>query len=177
MSALKDILNWSKTSPQWQRDALRRLLQQGKLSDADFIDLTKLCKSAHGLTTAEDIVPAAIPLTEEHLPADVQDDSRVVLASVQNAQNVNIISETVEKQHWSSDHFLGLQTTTSENRCQVKQFNWINCHLAAGHPYTAERGAAVKTDSKTLNRHYNRGKTKLSRRNFSQSGSFEATVL
>lgn len=92
MSALKDILNWSKTSPEWQRDALRRLLQQGKLSDADFIDLTKLCKSAHGLTTAEDIVPAAIPLAEEHLPADVQDDSPVVLASVQNVQNVNIIS-------------------------------------------------------------------------------------
>src|ERR1039458_2217108 len=92
MSALKDILNWSKTSPQWQRDALRRLLQQGKLSDADFIDLTKLCKCAHGLTTAEDIVPAAIPLAEEHLPADVQDDSPVVLASVQNVQNVNIIS-------------------------------------------------------------------------------------
>jgi hypothetical protein len=92
MPALKDILSWSKTSPQWQRDALRRLLQQGKLSDADFIELTKLCKSAHGLTTAEDNVPTAIPLAEEHLPADVQDNSPVVLVTIRNVQNVNIIS-------------------------------------------------------------------------------------
>ena len=71
---------------------MRRLLQQGKLSDADVIDLTKLCKSAHGLTTAEDKVPAAIPLAEEHLPADVQANSPVVLATIQNVQNVNLIS-------------------------------------------------------------------------------------
>jgi len=92
VSALKDILSWSKTSPQWQREALRRLLQQGKLSDADITDLTKLCKSAHGLTTAEDNVPAAIPLAEEHLPVDVQAKTPVVLATIQNVQNVNIIS-------------------------------------------------------------------------------------
>lgn len=92
MSVLKDILNWSKTSPKWQRDALRRLLEQGKLSDADFIDITKLCKSANGLTPAEDNVPAAILLAEEHLPVDVQDNSPVVLATIQNVQNVNIIS-------------------------------------------------------------------------------------
>jgi energy-coupling factor transporter ATP-binding protein EcfA2 len=92
VSALKDILSWSKTSPQWQRDALRRLLQQGKLSDADITDLTKLCKSAHGLTTVEDNMPAAIPLAEEHLPVDVQANSPVVLATIQNVQNVNIIS-------------------------------------------------------------------------------------
>lgn len=71
---------------------MRRLLQQGKLSDADIIALTKLCKSAHGLTTAEDKAPVAIPLAEEHLPVDVQADSPVVLATIQNVQNVNIIS-------------------------------------------------------------------------------------
>ena len=92
MSALKDILNWSKTSPKWQRDALRRLLLQGKLTDPDFVELTQLCKAAHGLTTAEDSVPEAKSLAEEHLPADVQANSPVVLATIQNIQNVNIIS-------------------------------------------------------------------------------------
>ena len=89
MSALKDIFNWSKTSPKWQRDALRRLLSQGKLSDADLTELAKLCKAAHGLTTPEDNLPEAKLLAEEHLPADAQTNSPVVLMAIRNIQDVN----------------------------------------------------------------------------------------
>jgi hypothetical protein len=33
--ALRAILDWSKDRSAWQRDALRRLLQNGELSEAD----------------------------------------------------------------------------------------------------------------------------------------------
>jgi energy-coupling factor transporter ATP-binding protein EcfA2 len=92
MSVLKDILNWSKTIPKWQRDALRRLLSVEKLSVTDLADLAKLCKAAHLLTAPEDSLPEAKPLAEEHLPADVETSSPVVLSAIRNIQNVNIIS-------------------------------------------------------------------------------------
>jgi len=78
----------------WQRDALRRLLLQGNLSEADSIELIKLCKAAHGLTTGEEGNPEANPLADHHLPADVQSNSPVVLTAIHDIQNVNLISTT-----------------------------------------------------------------------------------
>ncbi|HOO89496.1 MAG TPA: hypothetical protein PLA74_01605 [Syntrophales bacterium] len=63
MSVLEEILEWSQDRPSWQRDALRRLLQNGDLTDDDLRDLTEICKSAHGL--AEE---GFVPLTKEHVP-------------------------------------------------------------------------------------------------------------
>lgn len=50
MDVLKEILNWSQERPIWQRDALRRLVLAGDLLDNDISELTKICKSVHGLT-------------------------------------------------------------------------------------------------------------------------------
>jgi len=44
--ALREILAWSQDRPARQRDALRRLVIQGELSDADIDDLTALCKDS-----------------------------------------------------------------------------------------------------------------------------------
>ena len=35
MNVLKEILEWSQGRPMWQRDALRRLVLNGELSDED----------------------------------------------------------------------------------------------------------------------------------------------
>ena len=50
VTVLEDILEWSQDRPMWQRDALRRLVQNGELSDHDFRELTEICKGTHGLT-------------------------------------------------------------------------------------------------------------------------------
>lgn len=64
MNVLLDIFEWSQNRPIWQRDALRRLVQGGDLSDEDINSLTAICKSAHGLADQQEINT----LAKEHIP-------------------------------------------------------------------------------------------------------------
>ncbi|MCR6624774.1 MAG: hypothetical protein NVV67_00465 [Pseudoxanthomonas sp.] len=43
-TVLETILDWSKDRPLWQRDALRRIIANGRLTDADIGELVDLCK-------------------------------------------------------------------------------------------------------------------------------------
>ena len=38
---LQEILEWSSDRPPWQRDALRRLVLNGELSDEDIVSVTR----------------------------------------------------------------------------------------------------------------------------------------
>ena len=49
VTVLEEILKWSRGRPAWQRDALRRLVLNGELSDDDILALAEICKAAHGL--------------------------------------------------------------------------------------------------------------------------------
>ena len=49
VSVLDELLDWSAGRPAWQRDALRRLVLKGELSDEDVGELAEICKAAHGL--------------------------------------------------------------------------------------------------------------------------------
>ena len=42
-SALADILEWSRQRPEWLRDALRRLIAGGELSEEDIDELEEIC--------------------------------------------------------------------------------------------------------------------------------------
>jgi len=64
VDVLMEILDWSQSRPAWQRDALRRLVTKGELSDDDSIELTQICKSNFGLVEKVD----SEPLEESHLP-------------------------------------------------------------------------------------------------------------
>ncbi len=57
MDVLGKILAWSKDRPEWQRDALRRLVLAGELDDEDIDALTGICKSAHGLAGEQQKTP------------------------------------------------------------------------------------------------------------------------
>ena len=92
MSVLREILSWSKSCPAWQRDALRRLVQNGTLSTSDLSELTLICQSAHGLSPPETPVPANQPLSEEHLPPDLQSNQAVTLATIEDVQHVNVLA-------------------------------------------------------------------------------------
>jgi energy-coupling factor transporter ATP-binding protein EcfA2 len=90
MSVLKEILEWSQDRPPWQRDALRRLVLKGELSDDDIRELTELSKAAHGLAERQE----ADPLTKDHLPSKEVGSARVTLHSIFHYRGVNALAES-----------------------------------------------------------------------------------
>lgn len=88
MTVLQDILLWSQDRPAWQRDALRRLLLNGELSDEDINALAEICKSSHGLADQRDTVP----LAKEHVPAQTV-GAPVSLVSIFHHRGVNALAE------------------------------------------------------------------------------------
>jgi energy-coupling factor transporter ATP-binding protein EcfA2 len=86
-----EILKWSKSRPDWQRDAIRRLVVNGSLEPADIDDITTLCKIAHKIEDAKPGV-TPIPLEEAHICADDAQGASVCLCSISQVQNVNAIA-------------------------------------------------------------------------------------
>ena len=89
MSVLEELLKWSQHRPAWQRDALRRLVLSGDLSDEDIRALTDICKSAHGLAEQ----PGIAPLTKEHVPDNTAGSAPVSLLSIFHHRGVNALAE------------------------------------------------------------------------------------
>lgn len=90
MTVLQEILGWSVERPDWQRDALRRLVIQSELTDDDIGELTDICKSAHGLVDPPD--PA--PLTDAHLSSNDASGGAVALDSIFHHKGVNALAES-----------------------------------------------------------------------------------
>lgn len=42
------ILEWSKSRPEWQRDALRRIVTGGTPNPDDIVELVSLCRKGQG---------------------------------------------------------------------------------------------------------------------------------
>lgn len=89
MTVLQDIFEWSSDRPGWQRDALRRLVLNGDLSDEDVRALTELCKSAHGLAEPQE----ASPLAKGHIPDRTAGAAPVSLVSIFHHRGVNALAE------------------------------------------------------------------------------------
>jgi energy-coupling factor transporter ATP-binding protein EcfA2 len=89
VNLLHEIVVWSQDRPAWQRDALRRLLQSGDLSDSEITTLTAICKSSQGLAEQ----PETVPLAAEHIPALASGMAAVSLASIFHHRGVNALAE------------------------------------------------------------------------------------
>lgn len=89
MNVLQEILEWSQGRPKWQRDALRRLVLNGELSDEDISSLTEICKSAHGLAELQE----TDPLAKEHMPDRAAGAVPVSLVSIFHHRGVNALAE------------------------------------------------------------------------------------
>ncbi|HLE33645.1 MAG TPA: ATP-binding protein, partial [Bacteroidota bacterium] len=89
MNVLQEILEWSQGRPMWQRDALRRLVLNGELSDEDIGSLTEICKSAHGLAEQQE----TDPLAKEHMPDRAAGAVPVSLVSIFHHRGVNALAE------------------------------------------------------------------------------------
>lgn len=89
MNVLQEILNWSQDRPAWQREALRRLVLNGELSDEDIGALTEICKNAHGLAEQQETTP----LAREHIPDRTAGAAPVSLLSIFHHRGVNALAE------------------------------------------------------------------------------------
>lgn len=89
MTLLQEIVEWSQDRPAWQRDALRRLLQNGELAAQDLSELTEICKAQHGLAEPQQVVP----LTESHIPHFAKGMATVSLVSIFHHRGVNALAE------------------------------------------------------------------------------------
>lgn len=89
MNVLQEILEWSEGRPMWQRDALRRLVLNGELSDKDICSLTEICKGAHGLAEQQE----TDPLAKEHIPDRTAGAVPVSLVSIFHHRGVNALAE------------------------------------------------------------------------------------
>ncbi|HEY3856694.1 MAG TPA: hypothetical protein VGO67_20095 [Verrucomicrobiae bacterium] len=89
ISALGEILKWSTNRPDWQRDALRRIIAYGAIAKDDFQELDHLCRVKHGATTPSDPPLIVKPLDSTHVPQGAGSQTSVNLVSISNLQGVN----------------------------------------------------------------------------------------
>ena len=86
VTLLDDILAWSVGRPAWQRDALRRLVLSGRLSDHDIAELALMAEAAHNDSVGG---PSPRPLTADHLPIRPPGASPVALRAIREVQHIN----------------------------------------------------------------------------------------
>ncbi len=85
-TVLETILDRSRDRPLWQRDALRRIIANGRLTDADIGELVDLCKQGKGAPVG---ALKAVPLEKAHLPANPGQTAAVSLLSITDVTGVN----------------------------------------------------------------------------------------
>jgi hypothetical protein len=85
-TVLESILQWSVDRPNWQRDALRRIVEKGRLDDTDIAELSVLCIAERGLSKS---AATAIPLERKHLPANPGSSDSVTLTEIRDITGVN----------------------------------------------------------------------------------------
>ena len=82
-AALSDILDWSLKRPNWQRDALRRLIISGELSDEDKNELYALCLDEQS---------AFDPLSPDHVAPEGDASVAVSLKRIHEPSGVNALA-------------------------------------------------------------------------------------
>lgn len=88
-SPLHEILQWSTSRPDWQRDALRRIVEKGNLDAADIDELERISRSTLQNPAIKSVPFAAKPLTAAHLPSAPGTCDSVSLLSLSNLKSVN----------------------------------------------------------------------------------------
>lgn len=91
MTVLQAILVWSAKRPAWQRDALRRLLRNGTVTQDDIDELAAIAAQSHGLQLHDDPPPEAVPWAPADLPQDESGSAVVRLLAIRETVNVNAL--------------------------------------------------------------------------------------
>lgn len=89
MNVIEEILVWSEERPDWQREALRILLENGKINDSDIARLVDICKSEHGLAKKTKLQP----LSKNNVPSGTLDHEAISLDSIFHHKGVNALAQ------------------------------------------------------------------------------------
>ena len=89
MSIFEPILNWAVSLPEWQSDAVRRILTQDILNKDDEDEIFRLLKKQYGLIDDPKIIPK--PLEAVHFGGVKNHTQRLTLKAIKNLKNVNAI--------------------------------------------------------------------------------------
>src|SRR5438309_619700 len=92
MTVVQDIYEWSLTRPLWQRDALRRLLQQSSLTRQDVEELAQFCRSEVGLSAPSTTRVAPVALSESDFGDAQSKTPGVRISSVRDTRHVNALA-------------------------------------------------------------------------------------
>lgn len=88
LTPLQEILNWSKNRPNWQRDALRRIVT-GTITSDDLVELEKLALAEQGILKLDEQALSFEPLEAQHIADNSQNQVNISLASLSGLQNIN----------------------------------------------------------------------------------------
>ncbi len=169
MSILQEILNWTKGLPEWQSDAVARLLAKQTLAMEDQNDLLALLKAAHGIPDPKDRKPK--PLTAEQIPAPVQVTTHVELRAIKNMRHVNAIAENQHLPFSASgmtviygDNGSGKSgySRVLKRACRARDQSEAihpNANLPAGKAGTPEATFEIAVDGVAQDAHWQHGKS------------------
>lgn len=91
MSVLEQIVDWARTIPSWQGEAVRRLLQQESLTTEDESQLYGLLKAANGLADPAGTPGNAIPIAVSASPT-ARTPRSVALKKMHSVKHVNALA-------------------------------------------------------------------------------------
>jgi ABC-type hemin transport system ATPase subunit len=88
-SPLHEILSWSTSRPEWQRDALRRIIEKGQPDAADILELERISRFSIKHASIKPTPHKAIPLSPAHLPSAPGVADSVSLVSLSALKGIN----------------------------------------------------------------------------------------
>ena len=92
MSVLDSIIVWTEQDlPDWQSDAVRRLLTQDRFTDNDKNELLRMLKSRHGLGDDTKSVSSPQPLRRGDVSGAPQVTAKIILKAMKDMSDVNAI--------------------------------------------------------------------------------------
>jgi len=88
---LERIIDWARTLPEWQGDAIRRLLTQEALAPSDKTDLLAMLKDRHGLGDPAEPAPKPQALQHGDVSGAPATAASIVLRRIDAISNVNAL--------------------------------------------------------------------------------------
>jgi energy-coupling factor transporter ATP-binding protein EcfA2 len=92
MGVLSKIAKWAKGLPDWQSDAVRRILVKGDLTESDRKELLAILKKTKGIEDPNNPAPSPMTLQASDIPGASDSKSVVILKSMHGVKNVNALA-------------------------------------------------------------------------------------
>jgi energy-coupling factor transporter ATP-binding protein EcfA2 len=91
VNVFEEILRWSQGLPDWQSDALRRIIQQQEVTSKDIDEVLVMLKLQHGLANGKEMAVKPERLSQKEIPLQSASGVKITLKNIRNLKNVNAI--------------------------------------------------------------------------------------